>query len=704
MVEKISNGVDDINLTAMISECNMVGNPKEWWIDTGATRHIYANRSMFSSYTTVRGDEKLYMGNSSTSKVEGVRKIALKMTSGKIMALINVLHVLDVHKNLVSGSLLSKNGFKLVFVSDKFALSKNEMYVGKGYLSDGLFKLNVMTVVTKDDLNKVASSYMLESSNIWHARLGHINYKSIKKLMNMGLLPKFDCPSEKCQACVESKFSKPPFHSIGNRVSEPLNLIHTDICDMKSIPSKGGNKYFITFIDDYSRYCYAYFLSSKDEAVNAFKTYKAEVETQLNKKIKIIRSDRGGEYEFPFEKICTEFGIIHQMTAPYTPQSNGVAERKNRSLKETMNALLNSSGLPQNLWGEAILTENFILNRVPHRKTQQTPYEKWKGRMPNLNYLKVWWCLAKVVVPKPKKVKVGLKTVGCVFIGYAQNRNAYRFLVHKSEIPDIHVNTIIESRDALFFENIFPYSIVYESFDNNKRSRDTISRSDPMEDEPRRSKRQRTSTSFGPDFLTYLLENEPRTFKEAVTSLEALFWKEAINSEVESILSNHTWKLVDLPPGNKPLQCKWIFKRKMKADGGIDKYKARLAVKGYKQREGLDYFDTYSPVTRITSIRMLIAIAEVYKLEIHQMDMKTAFLNGNLEEEIYLEQPEGFIVPGQEQKVCRLIKSLYGLKQAPNGMLNSTKSCCRMVSRLMSAINVYMLSKLRIALPFYVYM
>ena len=264
------------------------------------------------------------------------------------------------------------------------------------------------------------------------------------------------------------------------------------------------------------------------------------------------------------------------MTALYTPQSNGVAERKNQSLKETMNALLNNFGLPQNLWGEVVLTENFILNRVPHRKTQQTPYEKWKGRMPNLNYLKVWGCLAKVAVPKPKKVKVGPKTFDCVFIGYAQNSNAYRFLVHKSEIPYIHVNTIIESRDTSFFENIFPYNIVYEAIDKNKRSQDTISRSDPMEDEPRRSIRQRTSMSFGPDFLTYLLENEPWTFKEAVTSPEAPFWKEAINSEVESILSNHTWKLVDLPPGNKPLQCKWIFKRKMKEDGAIDKYKLGL--------------------------------------------------------------------------------------------------------------------------------
>ena len=180
-----------------------------------------------SSYTTVGGDEKLYMGNSSTSKVEDVRKIALKMTTGKNVTLINVLHVLDVRKNLVSGSLLSKNGFKLVFVSDKFVLSKNEMYVGKGYLSDGLFNLNVMNVVTKDDLNKVASSYVLESSNIWHARLGHVNYKLIKKLMNMGLFSNFEYPSEKCQVCVESKFSKLHFQFVDNRLSEPLDLIHT---------------------------------------------------------------------------------------------------------------------------------------------------------------------------------------------------------------------------------------------------------------------------------------------------------------------------------------------------------------------------------------------------------------------------------------------------------------------------------------------
>ena len=146
---------------------------------------------------------------------------------------------------------------------------------------------------------------------------------------------------------------------------------------------------------------------------------------------------------------------------------------------------------------------------------------------------------------------------------------------------------------------------------------------------------------------------------------EAPYWQEAVNDEINSIMQNHTWELVNLPPGNKPIGCKWIFKRKLQTNGTIDKYKAHLVAKGYRQKEGLDFFDTYSPVTRITSIRMLIAIATIHNFEIHQMDVKVTFLNGDLDEEIYMEQLEGFVVKGQEKKVCRLIKSLYGFKQAP---------------------------------------
>ena len=142
-------------------------------------------------------------------------------------------------------------------------------------------------------------------------------------------------------------------------------------------------------------------------------------------------------------------------------------------------------------------------------------------------------------------------------------------------------------------------------------------------------------------------------------------WKEVIDSEIESILHNHTWELVDLPPSCKPLSSKWVVKRKRKVDGAIDKYKTRLVIKDYKQTKGMDYFDTYSHVTRINFIRIVLAIVALRNLEAHQMDVKIAFLNRDLEEEIYIEQPEGFYAPGQEKKVCRLEKSLYGLKQTP---------------------------------------
>ena len=142
-----------------------------------------------------------------------------------------------------------------------------------------------------------------------------------------------------------------------------------------------------------------------------------------------------------------------------------------------------------------------------------------------------------------------------------------------------------------------------------------------------------------------------------MTSRDSSFWKKAINDEMDSLLSNGTWVLVDLPPSCKPIGCKWVFRRKYKTDGSLQTSKARLVAKGFRQKR-VDYFDTYAPVARITSIRVLFALASIHDLYIHQMDIKTTFLNGDLDEEVYMEQPEGFVLPGNEKKVCKLVKSL----------------------------------------------
>ncbi|KAE8666786.1 hypothetical protein F3Y22_tig00112491pilonHSYRG00280 [Hibiscus syriacus] len=325
----------------------------------------------------------------------------------------------------------------------------------------------------------------------------------------------------------------------------------------------------------------------------------SEVENQLDR-IKRVRSDRGGEYGSNFLKdICEKNDIIHETSAPYFPQQNGIAERKNRTLKEMMNSLLISSGLSDNMWGEAILSVTHILNGVPHKKLDSTPYELWKGYAPNLQYLKVWGCLAKVGLPDFKKSTIGPKTVDAVFIGYATNSAAYIFML----LQDY---------------SIYPIAQIF------------------------------------------LLDEDPKTFEEAIRSIDASFWKIAVNDELESIVSNHTWELVDFPKGFKPISNKWVFRKKLRPDGSIQRYKARLVVKGFTQRFGLDYFDTYSPVTKISTIRALFVLASIHKLQVHQMDVKTAFLNGDLDEEIYMEQPLDFEAPGMEGKVCRLKKSLYG--------------------------------------------
>ncbi|GJU87594.1 zinc finger, CCHC-type containing protein [Tanacetum coccineum] len=249
----------------------------------------------------------------------------------------------------------------------------------------------------------------------------------------------------------------------------------------------------------------------------------------------------------------------------------------------------------------------------------------------------------------------------------------------------VSINSIIESRDAIFDENRFSSIPRLKDIIPNVQESQMYDHADDVPSEipgPRKGKRVWKAKSYGFDFQLYLvegsrdqvgsqysycysIEEDPRTYNEAMQSRDAAFWKEAIDDEIGSIIENNTWVLSDLPPCCKPLGCKWIIKRKIKVNGTIDKFKARLVIQGFRQKEGIDYFDTYAPVARITTIRLLLALAAIHNLVIHQMDVKTAFLNGNLDKEVYMKQPVGFVMPGYEHKLCKLVKSLYGLKQAP---------------------------------------
>ncbi|GKB69413.1 zinc finger, CCHC-type containing protein [Tanacetum coccineum] len=238
---------------------------------------------------------------------------------------------------------------------------------------------------------------------------------------------------------------------------------------------------------------------------------------------------------------------------------------------------------------------------------------------------------------------MGEKGIDCIFVGYVEHSKAYRFYV--IELNDsVSINSIIESKDAIFDENRFssiprPKDIIPNSVESQ--------RDDHSDDVPNETHEPRK-------------EEDPRTYNEAMQSHDATFWKEVIDDEIGFIMENNTCVLSDLSPGCKPLGCKWIFKRKIKVDGTIDKFKARLVIQGFRQKKGIDYFDTYTPVACITTIRLLLALAAIHNLVIHQMDVKTAFLNGDLDEEVYMKQPEGFVMPVDKNK--KFLSSKFSMK------------------------------------------
>jgi hypothetical protein len=316
-----------------------------------------------------------------------------------------------MNRNLVSVSLLLRQGLKLVFESNKVVLSKFGVFVGKSYELGGLFRLSVLNHYSSFSYNVVCNNNCNFINDIWHSRLCHVNFESIKRLSDMSLIPEYKhVKGSKCGICVQAKQPRKPFHTIDGRSTTPLELIHSDICEMNGIITKGGKRYFFSLIDDANRFCYIYLLRTKDEALEYFKLYKAEAENQLDKKVKRLRSGRGGEYILNlFNEYCAECGIIHETTAPYAPQLNRVAERKNRTVCDLANALLQSLGMPDIWWGEAVLTVNYVLNRVPPHNHDVTPYEGFKGRKPVLSHLRTWGCLAKVNVLLPKRRKLALR-------------------------------------------------------------------------------------------------------------------------------------------------------------------------------------------------------------------------------------------------------------------------------------------------------
>jgi hypothetical protein len=370
------------------------------------------------------------------------------LESGNHVHLSNVLYVLGLEKNLVSISCLEDKGNIIAFMDGKvLSWHKNSSIEDARVI--GSHEGNMYRLLEQNEEALVHDK--VNPNELWHRRYAHINYQALPFLRKMVEgIPELKSTHEGiCKGCALGKNIKKPFSIRNNRSKEILDLIHLDVCGLMPVISLGGSLYYVTFIDDYLRKMWLYLLKSKDEVFSKFQEFKAEIENLTNKKIKTLRTYNGGEYTSnEFVAFCKSAWIRRELIFPHNPQQNSVVERKNRSIKEMVKALLNDQGLSMFLWGEAAMTEIYVQNRSPHRILKDmTPEEAFSGKKPNMENLRIFGCPVYSHIPKDKRNKLEPSGKKGIFVRYSDSSKAYRIYIleqHKIEV----------SRDVTFNERM----------------------------------------------------------------------------------------------------------------------------------------------------------------------------------------------------------------------------------------------------------
>src|SRR5579871_5678832 len=486
-------------------------------------------------------------------------------------------------------------------------------------------------------------------------------------------------------------------------------------------------------------------MKTAKEVREAFVEFKNVFE-QDGRRIWSLRTDGGGEYEKEIRRLMREHGIKHEVTPPYTPEQNGVAERANRTICERIRAILIETGLPKHLWGELARTVAYLKNRSPtHALDGKTPYEALYGKKPDVSHLIAIGTRAFVHITKKKTKKMDPRSKEGIMVGYGgehiyrvwdpDSTNVWascdvRFIgeAREAKEPDAKPEAKPEAKEKVVYDTIEVLPI--PKVENRDEESEMESENEDQEDqevpeldsdengdnedidtipcssiepetyvsaptspqtpvtepeesntakvrtlrESKRSNKGVAPEKFDPSDYTsskaqlamtsmWSESAEPRTYHEAINHpTYGKEWEQAIQAECNSLMKNGAWELVQPPHGANIVTCKWVFKMKHDANGNVVRFKARLVARGFSQVYDIDYMDTYAPVAKLTTYRIIFALAALEQWEVHGMDVITAFLLGKLDEDIYMMQPEGFTKRGKKNLVCKLRKSLYGLK------------------------------------------
>ncbi|GJW30527.1 retrovirus-related pol polyprotein from transposon TNT 1-94 [Tanacetum coccineum] len=603
--------------------------PDEWIKDSGCSKHMTGNRKLFSNYKAYNGGNIIF-GSNLRGNIIGKGTI-----SNDSLKIDNVEHVDNLGFNLLSIGQICDNKCRVTFSKHDSEITKDGKVIGRGIRKKGLY---VMKLGNKPK-DQICLATIDDNSTLWHRRLGHANMCLIQSLASKELvrnLPKLKFNQHFCDACKIRKQARASYKA-KNVVSTTkcLELLHMDLFGPSVVRSYGGNRYTLVIVDDYSRYTWTRFLKNKTEAFDQFEIFSKKIQNQLGCTIVSIRTDHGREFdnEVQFGEFCNANGITHNFSAPRTPQSNGVVERKNRTLQEMSRTIT-------------------ILGK--------TPYEILRGRKPTLDYFRVFGSKCFILNTKDYLTKFDPKSYEGVFLGYSQNSKAYIIL-------NKHTRKIEESLNVIFDETP-PPSKTSPLLDDDLDEEETI-----KEIEKKNLENVVEDETLEIDEIVNIKESRNHPLENVIGNLnQRTLRSQAQNqSNFYCFISTIEPKNVNEALGDE--RTKWVFRNKLDENGVVSRNKARLVAQGYNQQEGIDYDETYAPVARLESIRILLAYACALDFKLFQMDVKSAFLNGFINEEVYVAQPPGFINFKKPNHVYKL-KALYGLKQAPKAWFDRLKA------------------------------
>lgn len=590
--------------------------------------------------------------------------------------------------------------------------------------------------VSKDEVPRSCVAE-LDQCVLWHNRLGHAPMAKVKLT---GCIDKIDHVSRSsiCLTCPMARFTKLPYTHSKSCAKNKFELVHIDIWGPYKVTTKGYYSYFLTIVDDFSRSTWVHLLKVKSDAYSAVRRFVMFAKNQFEGIVKILRSDNALEFDDGrCKEYFGDLGILHQTSCVERPQQNGRVERKHRNVLEMARALRFQAGLPLHYWGDCVLTAAYIINRLPTPVLGNiSPYEKLHNKKPSYEHMRAFGCLALAYNPAITKDKFSPRGIPCVFLGYSLTQKGYRLLNLTTKQP--FTSRDVKFHEHIYPYNNpnpnqtynLPLPVPMPDFPNQPTYETDLEGDDDAEHHPpaaerdhepnitqpqnnhplpqpepalRRSKRTHKPpewldgyvheagttqqppvhvanlvyTEIQPMFSAFLSSitphQDPVHFKEAVRQQ---CWLQAMEKELRALEDNETWILTQLPPGRKAIGCKWLYKTKYHPNGEVERHKARLVILGCRQREGLDYAETFAPVAKLTTVRSILAVAAMEDWIVCQMDVTNAFLHGDLMEDVYMTLPPGYSSIGGpvdagkgESKapnvVCKLQKSLYGLKQAP---------------------------------------